>query len=167
MRQFRIFTSLIMMILSSNSLFAVNEVIDEADDRIYYTISDLTEYNIYNYIKEHYVERKDDICIFVGITSMNDKEPVYILLLVPDSLNDYTSYLKKSTNRYIIINKDSYPVIFDLDFIFADKSINSQYIKYQPLIDGEGYEFSFPGESKEFEDISMWGVDISGYTIDD
>ncbi|MDE5608176.1 MAG: hypothetical protein K2I64_04495 [Muribaculaceae bacterium] len=125
-------------------------------DRIYYSISDLTEFNIYNYIKENFANRKNEVCIFVGASSSGNNNPYYVLLVVPDAPGDYTSFLKKTSNRYIVINKDCYPAIFDLDFVFADADISSKYVKYYPFKDGIGFEFTFPGDSKKFENISMW-----------
>lgn len=162
---FRLF-SVCIMIHVSTCLNAKDKEPEYPVERIYYTISDLTEYNIYNFIKDHCADRKDCICIFIGFSAKVGEGHPYVLLIVPDTPGDYASFLKTSTNRYVMINKESYPVIFDFDFIYAYGDVTSEYVKYQPLTDGSGYEFTFPGESKVFEDISMWGIDVSGYTLD-
>lgn len=136
-------------------------------DSIFYTISDLTERNIYNYIRKNYPDRKEDICIFYGVWSKGKTDTPYVVLPIPKTPGDYASKLKESSNRYIMINNDVYPVIFDLDFVFADSDITSQYVKYRLLDDGKSYEFSFPGEHEPFEHISMWGVDVTGYTLEE
>lgn len=136
------------------------------DDIIYYTIgSDFTERDIFYYIKDNGLD-KNDICIFIGSTSAQEEKTTLTVLVVLDTPDDYTSFLKVNSKRYITVNHDFYPVIFDLDFLFAEGDTTSKYIKFE-ILGNENYQFVFPEISEQFEIISMGSIDTSKYILDE
>ncbi len=90
---------------------------------ITYILPDSVEVRIYNHMLKRQNANKDSKHYFF---LKRDTEEAYSLTIIPFKKSDQTKDINwvNSSNRYILIEKQLYPLLLDYDFIFSTPDLN-------------------------------------------
>lgn len=117
-------------------------------EKILYVVPDDVEVQVNKYIER--VKKQKEYLIYFVLSKKSDAAFRLDVVSYKEINKENVIYWVKSTNRYVVINQDKYPLLLDYDYVFSTKQPSNignfgeregYILKTMPI--NEGYHIDF------------------------